>query len=107
MSPQQPNRATGPKTPAPRPTNQIHVVGQGVVVPAKADLPVSGRSFELDIVDLTPNDPLSLKAGTYAVHVRQADVAVPARTVEGLITKELQKQGVTDARVSIQPPGST
>lgn len=104
MSPQQPNRATGPKTPAPRPTNQIHVVGQGVVVPAKADLPVSGRSFELDIVDLTPNDPLSLKAGTYAVHVRQADVAVPAKTIEGLITQELRKQGVQDARVSFQAP---
>ena len=59
-----PNRVTGSQ-PA-RSANAIHVVGHGVVAPVKQDLAVKVGPFEADLIDLTPQDPLSLKAGTYA-----------------------------------------
>lgn len=102
MSPQ---RLSGSNPgPNPRPANAIHVVGNGVVAPVKAGLDVQLGAFEADLIDLTPHDPLKLQDGTYAVHVRHAQLSVPAERVAALIRAEIGKQGIREAQVAFQAP---
>lgn len=102
MSPQ---RLSGSNpSPGPRPANAIHVVGNGLVAPVQADLDVQLGAFEADLVDLTPQDPLKLQDGTYAVHVRHAQLSVPADRVAALIRTEIGKQGIREAQVAFQAP---
>lgn len=86
------------------PPNQVHVSGRGLRVAPSPDLPLEVRHVDGDLVDLTPQDPLALKRGSFELRLRQADVALPADRLATFLQSRLKADSVRNLNVRFKSP---
>lgn len=86
------------------PPNQVHLAGRGLALSGPADMPVSVRSLDADVIDLTPNDPLTLTKGQLDIRLHQADLAVPADRLAAFIQGQLHTRAVQNFKLSFKAP---
>jgi hypothetical protein len=86
------------------PPNQVHLAGRGLALSGPADMPVSVRSLDADVIDLTPDTPLTLDKSQLDIRLHQVDLAVPADRLAAFVQSQLHVKAIQNFKLSFQAP---